>query len=131
MTEQLLAQSLLLILASALAVGFFAASRMPAAIGYLLAGLAIGPYGLNLVAPGDDTRFLAELGLIFLMFMVGLEFSLATLLAARTDVLLAGSLQVAATRWQRSPPRYGGSGSIFDLRFCWGAPRRCHPPPSP
>ncbi|MEA2800691.1 MAG: monovalent cation:H+ antiporter-2, family, partial [Rhodospirillaceae bacterium] len=97
MTEHLLAQSLLLILASALAVGFFAASRMPAAMGYLLAGLAIGPYGLNLVAPGDDTRFLAELGLIFLMFMVGLEFSLATLLAARTDVLLAGSLQVAAT----------------------------------
>ena len=97
MTEHLLAQSLLLILASALAVGFFAASRMPAAMGYLLAGLSIGPYGLNLVALGDDTRFLAELGLIFLMFMVGLEFSLATLLAARTDVLLAGSLQVAAT----------------------------------
>ena len=42
-------------------------------------------------------RFLAELGLIFLMFMVGLEFSLAALLAARNDVLLAGSLQVAAT----------------------------------
>jgi len=97
MTEHLLAQSLLLILASALAVGFFTASRMPAAMGYLLAGLSIGPYGLNLVAPGDDTRFLAELGLIFLMFMVGLEFSLATLLAARTDVLLAGSLQVTAT----------------------------------
>jgi hypothetical protein len=97
MTEHLLAQSLLLILASALAVGLFAASRMPAAMGYLLASLAIGPYGLNLVAPGDDTRFLAELGLVFLMFMVGLEFSLATLLAARTDVLLAGSLQVAAT----------------------------------
>src|SRR6267154_1338248 len=68
MTEHLLAQSLLLILASALAVGFFAASRMPAAMGYLLAGLSIGPYGLNLVAPGDDTRFLAELGLIFLLF---------------------------------------------------------------
>ena len=70
---------------------------MPAAMGYLLAGLAIGPYGLNLVEMGDDTRFLAELGLIFLMFMVGLEFSLDSLLAARTDVLLAGSLQVGAT----------------------------------
>jgi len=49
------------------------------------------------VALGDDTLFLAELGLIFLMFMVGLEFSLDTLLAARTEVLLAGSLQVGAT----------------------------------
>jgi CPA2 family monovalent cation:H+ antiporter-2 len=97
MTEHLLTQSLLLILAAALAVGIFAAWRMPAAMGYLLAGLAIGPHGLNLVPLGDDTRFLAELGLILLMFMVGLEFSLGALLAARTDVLLAGSLQVGAT----------------------------------
>lgn len=97
MTEHLLAQSLSMIMVSAVAVGLFAALRMPAAMGYLLAGLAIGPYGLNLVALGDETLFLAELGLIFLMFMVGLEFSLSTLLAARTDVLLAGSLQVGGT----------------------------------
>lgn len=97
MTGHLLTQSLLLILAAAVAVGLFAAWRMPAAMGYLLAGLAIGPHGLNLVPLGEDTRFLAELGLILLMFMVGLEFSLGALLAARTDVLLAGSLQVGAT----------------------------------
>ncbi len=97
MTDHLLTQSLSMIMVSAVAVALFAALRMPAAMGYLLAGLAIGPYGLNLVALGDDTLFLAELGLIFLMFMVGLEFSLSTLLAARTDVLLAGSLQVGGT----------------------------------
>ncbi|KPH06155.1 potassium:proton antiporter [Rhizobium acidisoli] len=97
MTEHLLTQSLSMIMVSAIAVWLFAALRMPAAMGYLLAGLAIGPYGLNLVAISDDTLFLAELGLIFLMFMVGLEFSLTTLLAARTDVLLAGSLQVGGT----------------------------------
>ena len=97
MTEHLLAQSLLLILASALAVGFFAASRMPAAIGYLLAGLAIGPYGRTSWRPATIRGSWQSSALIVLMFMVGLEFSLATLLAARTDVLLAGSLQVAAT----------------------------------
>lgn len=97
MTDHLLTQSLSMIMVSAVGVALFAALRMPAAMGYLLAGLAIGPYGLNLVALGDDTLFLAELGLIFLMFMVGLEFSLTTLLAARTDVLLAGSLQVGGT----------------------------------
>src|SRR5689334_20450044 len=97
MTGHLLTQSLLLILAAAIAVGLFAAWRMPAAMAYLLAGLAIGPYGLNLVPLGEDTRFLAELGLILLMFMVGLEFSLSALLRARTDVLLAGGLQVGAT----------------------------------
>jgi CPA2 family monovalent cation:H+ antiporter-2 len=97
MTEHLLTQSLSIILASAFAIGLFTASRMPAAMGYLLAGLAIGPHGLNLVEVSDDTRFLAELGLIFLMFMVGLEFSLTALLGARTDVLVAGSLQVGVT----------------------------------
>lgn len=115
MTEQLLIQSLAIILASALAVGLFAASRMPAVMGYLLAGLAIGPHGLNLVELSEDTRFLAELGLIFLMFMVGLEFSLRSLLATRTDVLLAGSLQVgltlatiaAALWWLGLDPRLG------------------------
>src|SRR3984957_7765018 len=97
MTEHLLTQSLLLILACALAVALFAVSRMPPAMGYLLAGLAIGPHGLNLAPLDDDARFLAELGLIFLMFMVGLEFSLSDLIRARADVLLAGSLQVGAT----------------------------------
>lgn len=97
MIAHLLTQCLFLILAAAVAVGVVTAWRMPAAIGYLLAGLAIGPHGLNLVPLGEDTRFLAELGLILLMFTVGLEFSLGALLAARTDVLLAGSLQVGAT----------------------------------
>lgn len=97
MTDTLLTQSLLLILTSTLAVGLFAVSRMPAAMGYLIAGLAIGPHALDLITAGEETQFLAELGLIFLMFMVGLEFSLPTLLAARHDVLLAGGLQVGAT----------------------------------
>lgn len=97
MNDAHLGPSLILILASVLAVGLFTLLRMPAATGYLLAGLAIGPYGLGLFVAGEDTRFLAELGLVFLMFMVGLEFSLPTLLKARKDVLLAGSLQVGAT----------------------------------
>jgi CPA2 family monovalent cation:H+ antiporter-2 len=71
---------------------------LPAPLGYLLAGLLIGPHGLQLVAASDETRFLAELGVIFLMFMVGLEVSLPTMIAARTGVFGAGSLQVGLTR---------------------------------
>ena len=97
MTDAHLGPSLILILASVLAVGFFTFWRMPAAMGYLLAGLAIGPHGLGLFVAGEDTRFLAELGLVFLMFMVGLEFSLPKLLMARKDMLLAGGLQVGIT----------------------------------
>jgi CPA2 family monovalent cation:H+ antiporter-2 len=63
----------------------------------LLAGLVIGPHGLHLLTTSDETRFLAELGIIFLMFMVGLEFSIPTMIAARRDVFGAGSLQVGFT----------------------------------
>ncbi|MCS3743343.1 MULTISPECIES: cation:proton antiporter [unclassified Rhizobium] len=95
--HDLLARTLILLAASGLAVGFFSAFRMPAATGYLLVGVALGPHGFNLIGSAQDTQFLAELGLIFLMFMVGLEFSIPTVLGARWDVLGAGSLQVGMT----------------------------------
>lgn len=97
MAAPLLIQALIVIAASAFAVAIFAAARLPVAMGYLVAGLVIGPHGLGLVAASEETRFLAELGLVFLMFMVGLEFSLPKMLAARAEVLGAGSLQVGLT----------------------------------
>src|ERR1700716_3446962 len=97
MTDALLAKTLVLILASACTLGLMARVGLPAAAGYLLAGLIIGPYGLQLITASDETSFLAELGIIFLMFMVGLEFSLSAMIAARGDVFGAGSLQVGFT----------------------------------
>jgi CPA2 family monovalent cation:H+ antiporter-2 len=97
MTDALLSESLVVILASACGVALLTRVGLPAPLGYLLAGLVIGPHGLQLVAASDETRFLAELGVIFLMFMVGLEVSLPTMIAARTDVFGAGSLQVGLT----------------------------------
>jgi CPA2 family monovalent cation:H+ antiporter-2 len=97
MTDALLSESLVVILASACAVALLTRVGLPAPVGYVLAGLVIGPHGLQLVAVSDETRFLAELGVIFLMFMVGLEFSLPTMIAARTDVFGAGGLQVGLT----------------------------------
>jgi CPA2 family monovalent cation:H+ antiporter-2 len=94
MDDVLLARTLILIGASGLAVAIFTSLRMPAAMGYLLAGVALGTHGFDLIEAAENTRFLAELGLIFLMFMVGLEFSIPTILGARRDVLVAGSLQV-------------------------------------
>ena len=95
--HDLLARTLILIAASGLAIGLLSAFRMPAATGYLLVGVALGPHGFGVFGSAEDTRFLAELGLIFLMFMVGLEFSIPTVLGARWDVLGAGSLQVGMT----------------------------------
>jgi len=64
-------------------------------LGYLFAGVLVGPLGLGAVAPSDGPHFLAELGLILLMFMVGLDFSWAEIWAARRAVFFAGTLQVA------------------------------------
>jgi CPA2 family monovalent cation:H+ antiporter-2 len=97
MTDALLIKTLVVILASVCAISLVVRAKLPAAGGYLLAGLVIGPHGLQLIATSDETRFLAELGIIFLMFMVGLEFSLPTMIAARRDVFGAGSLQVGFT----------------------------------
>src|SRR6266403_2752458 len=97
MADALLIKTLVVIVASVGAIGLVARARLPAAAGYLLAGLGIGPHGWQLIATSDETTFLAELGIIFLMFMVGLEFSLAAMIAARRDVFGAGSLQVGFT----------------------------------
>src|SRR4030081_2183735 len=97
MADDLLIKTLVVILASVCAISLVARLRFPAAGGYLLAGLVIGPHGLQLIAASDEARFLAELGIIFLMFMVGLEFSLPAMIAARRDVFGAGSLQLGFT----------------------------------
>lgn len=97
MAEALLIQSLVVILASACAVGLVTWIGLPAAIGYLLAGIVIGPHGLQLLTASEETRFLAELGVLLLMFMIGIEFSLPEMIAARTAVFGAGTLQVSVT----------------------------------
>jgi CPA2 family monovalent cation:H+ antiporter-2 len=97
MPDALLVKTLVFILASVLAVGLVARAKLPAAVGYLLAGFAIGPHGLKFVAVTDETTFLAELGIIFLMFMIGLEFSLSEIIIAGRDIFGAGSAQVGLT----------------------------------
>src|SRR6195256_6825872 len=97
MADVLLIKTLVVILASVSSISLVVRAGLPAVGGYLLAGLVIGPHGLHLIATSDETRFLAELGIIFLMFMVGLEFSFSAMIAARRDVFVAGSLQVGLT----------------------------------
>jgi monovalent cation:H+ antiporter-2, CPA2 family len=92
-------QSVLLLLACAVAAVVVCRSlRLPAMIGYLVTGLALGPYALGLVsAEREETRMLAEIGVVFLMFSIGLEFSLPRLMAMRRVVFGLGLAQVAGT----------------------------------
>ena len=88
----------LILLGSAVAVVvLFRRLSMPAILGYLLVGAAIGPGALELVAASEDKSYLAEFGVVFLMFSVGLEFSLPQLMAMRRTVFGFGGAQVALT----------------------------------
>ena len=91
-------QAVLVLLASSvLAVVVCRALRLPAMIGYLVAGLALGPHALALVSGRDEMHHLAEFGVVFLMFSIGLEFSLTKLVTMRRVVFGLGLAQVAST----------------------------------
>src|ERR671922_1714455 len=88
---------LVLLASSVVAVAICRSLRLPPMIGYLATGLALGPYALGVVSEREETHRLAEFGVVFLMFSIGLEFSLAKLHAMRRVVFGLGSAQVGAT----------------------------------
>src|SRR5260221_413558 len=91
-------QSVLVLLASSvLAVAVCRALKLPAMIGYVVTGLALGPHALGLVSDRDEIRHLAEFGVVFLMFSIGLEFSLPKLVSMRRVVFGLGLAQVGVT----------------------------------
>ncbi len=87
--------NLLIILASSLVViALFRRLQLPPVLGYLCVGLAVGPTALDWVNDSEDLPDLAELGVVFLLFSLGLEFSLSKMLTLRRVVFGLGSLQV-------------------------------------
>lgn len=68
-----------------------------AVLGYLIAGLVIGPFALNLVGETEDVRHVAEFGVVMLLFLIGLEVQPALLWSLRTNIFGAGLGQLAAT----------------------------------
>jgi CPA2 family monovalent cation:H+ antiporter-2 len=92
-----LAQCLILLAGSVLLVTVARRLSLPSSMAYLLVGLALGPYALGVVSDSGATRLLAELGVAFLLFTLGLEFSLPRMLAMRREVFGLGAAQVIAT----------------------------------
>lgn len=88
---------LLLLAATLVVVVALRRLRMPLILGFLLVGMAVGPFALGWVASTETTGTLAEFGVVFLLFTLGLEFSLARLIATRGEVFGLGGLQVGAT----------------------------------
>ncbi len=71
--------------------------RIPSIVGFLLAGILLGPYGLHFIKDINSIRVLAEIGVILLLFTIGLEFSLSGFLKMRLEVFGIGGLQVLMT----------------------------------
>jgi CPA2 family monovalent cation:H+ antiporter-2 len=91
-------QSVLVLLATAvLVVVVFRSIRLPPLLGYLIVGVAIGPHALAWIPDTAEARELAEIGVVFLMFSIGLEFSLPKLVTMRRLVFGLGAAQVLAT----------------------------------
>jgi CPA2 family monovalent cation:H+ antiporter-2 len=90
--------SVLLLLTSAvLAKALFHALRLPPMLAYFAVGVLLGPFALNLLPNTESGRHVAEFGIVFLMFSIGLEFSLPKLYAMRKTLFGLGGTQVLMT----------------------------------
>jgi len=96
MTEPL-PQVLILLAAAVFAVTLVRRMGLPATLAYLAVGLALGPHAFAVVSESETTSLLGELGVAFLLFTLGLEFSLPRMVAMRREVFGLGAAQVAGT----------------------------------
>ncbi|MHB1677636.1 MAG: cation:proton antiporter domain-containing protein [Sulfuriferula sp.] len=85
---------ILLLATSVLVSALFRMWQLPSMLGFLLIGILLGPHTLNWLPESPETRHLGEFGVVFLMFSIGLEFSLPKLKAIRATVFGFGSAQV-------------------------------------
>jgi len=92
-----LLQILILLAASVCVIAGVRKLKMPAILGYLAVGMLLGPHAFALAHDNETTQLLADFGVVFLVFTLGLEFSLPRLVAMRWEVLGVGGAQVLIT----------------------------------
>jgi len=82
---------------SAIVVFVLGRLRIPSVVGFLIAGVILGPHGFQFIKDVHEVELFAEIGVILLMFTIGLEFSLRNIIMLRTHVLGCGTIQVTLT----------------------------------
>jgi CPA2 family monovalent cation:H+ antiporter-2 len=82
---------------SVLVIYLFKRFKLPAILGFLATGILFGPNGLGLAGRGSEIEMLSEIGVILLLFIIGLEFSLKNLMSIKKVVFIGGGLQVLLT----------------------------------
>lgn len=91
-------EDLLLLLAVAVPIAYlFNRIRLPTIAGFMVTGVVIGPYGFGLIREAGDIEALAEIGVVLLLFTIGLEFSLRRIAEMKDLVFAGGGLQVLLT----------------------------------
>lgn len=71
--------------------------KLPEILGFLLTGVIAGPHGLNIINASHEVELLSEIGIIFLLFVIGIEFSLKGLVSIKNTVIWGGLMQVVGT----------------------------------
>ncbi|MDX5299852.1 MAG: cation:proton antiporter [Gammaproteobacteria bacterium] len=97
MVEQALAQLLLLLGTTVCVVLFFQRLQIPSSLAYLLVGVLLGSHTAGPVIQDDYIKIVAEFGIVFLLFTIGLSFSVANIYALRHTLFVPGTAQVVLT----------------------------------
>jgi monovalent cation:H+ antiporter-2, CPA2 family len=111
MFESPLPLILVLLAASVFVVTLARRLGLPSILGYVTVGLALGPHAIGVFPESGTTHLLAELGVVFLLFTLGLEFSWPRMVALRREVFGLGSLQV-----------FGTAVLVAVIAHLWGLP---------
>lgn len=98
MNQFLIIQDIVVILLVSLPIIYlFKKINLPSIVGFLIAGIIIGPFGFKLIKSVDQVEVMAEIGVMLLMFTIGLEFSLSQLIKIKKFLLVAGGYQLILT----------------------------------
>jgi monovalent cation:H+ antiporter-2, CPA2 family len=97
-------QVLILLLATVLVLALARRIGLPPILGYLIVGIAVGPHALAVFSPGAQTHAFAEIGVVFLLFTLGLEFAYPRMLAMKREVFGLGAAQLVVV---------GGAGALI------------------
>ena len=98
MNDFLIIRDIVIILLVSLPIIYlFKKINLPSIVGFLIAGILIGPYSFNFIKSVDQIEVMAEIGVIILMFTIGLEFSLSQLIKIKKYFLFAGGFQLSIT----------------------------------